>query len=195
MTDRSRRRGADLEQAIFDVTWELLGAFDYEQVTMAAIAERAHTSKPVLYRRWPTRTELVLATLHNKVPAPRFPHTDHGDLRSDLIAVLHAVADRFTGIPPQIIESLRIAMASDAELRDLIDTQIGLVDIGPVMAEVLERAVARGEVSAKPVPDRVVRLPLDLMRLESMHGVPVPGPDKVIAEIVDQIMVPLLTAR
>jgi hypothetical protein len=33
------------------------------------------------------------------------------------------------------------------------------------------------------------------MRLESLSGVPVPAPDKVITEIVDQIMVPVLTAQ
>ncbi|HUH70093.1 MAG TPA: hypothetical protein VLZ05_15275 [Mycobacterium sp.] len=30
---------------------------------MAAVARRAHTSKPVVYRRWPTWPELVFAAL------------------------------------------------------------------------------------------------------------------------------------
>jgi hypothetical protein len=54
---------------------------------------------------------------------------------------------------------------------------------------------APNQVRSAAVSGPARAAPLELMRLESMSGVPVPAPDKVIAEIVDQIMVPLLTAR
>lgn len=191
----SRRRGAALERAIISATWELLAEGNYERLTMAAIADRAGTSKPVLYRRWANRTELILAVLRNKTPAPRLANADHGTLRADLIALLHSAAAWFTGLPSGVVYSLRAAMAVDPELRALLATRIDLVDIRPDLLQALERAVRRGETDGGPVGDRALRLPLDLMFLESMNQLPVAEPDKVIAEIVDQIMLPLLTAR
>jgi AcrR family transcriptional regulator len=188
-----RRRGPLLDQAIFDAVWELLAESGYERLSMAAVAIRARTSKPVLYRRWANRAELTLATLRNKIPPPRFPHTDHGDLRSDLIAMLLPLANWLVDTPPDIVRSLRTAVLNDPELMRATQVQMAQVDLGPAMAEVMNRAAARGEADAGPVPPRVARLPVQLMRAESLHATPVP--DHVVAEIVDQILLPLLTNR
>ena len=190
-----RRRGSALEQAILDATWQLLVAGDHDQLTMAAIAERAGTSKPVLYRRWPNRAALILATVQNKTPAPGLSTDDHGSLRADLIALLESAAAWFTGMPPEVLRSLRAATAVDPELRGLLPARITLVDIRPVLLHALERAAERGETSGQPVSERVLRLPLDLMFLESMNRIPVVDPDKVIVGIVDEVMMPILTAR
>ncbi|MFC7756015.1 TetR/AcrR family transcriptional regulator [Tsukamurella soli] len=96
-----RRRGLALEQAIYDAVWELLAESGYDQLSMAAVAKRAHTGKPVLYRRWANRAELALAALRNKVPPPEFPQGDQGDLRSDLIALLRPLADWLVATPPR----------------------------------------------------------------------------------------------
>jgi AcrR family transcriptional regulator len=191
----TRRRGVALERAIINATWELLAEGNHERLTMAAIADRAGTSKPVLYRRWTNRTDLILAALRNKTPTPQLANADHGTLRADLIALLHSAAAWFTGLPPGVVHSLRAAMAVDPELRALLAMRIDLVDIRPALFQALERAARRGETDGGPVGDRALRLPLDLMFLESMNQLPVAEPDKVIAEIIDQIMLPLLTAR
>ncbi len=188
-----RRRGTTLEQAIFDAVWALLAESGYEQLSMAAVADRARTSKPVLYRRWTNRAELALATLHNKIPAPQFPDTDHGDLRSDLLAMLRPLANWLVDTPPEIIRSFRTAVHNDPELMGATQAQMTQVDLGPAMAAVLARAARRGEVSGNPVPPRVLRLPVELMRAESLRAMPVP--DDTVVEIVDQILIPLLTAR
>ena len=52
---QTRRRGAELEQAILDAAWEQLIAEGYEHFTIDTVAARAQTSKPVLYRRWKTQ--------------------------------------------------------------------------------------------------------------------------------------------
>jgi AcrR family transcriptional regulator len=188
----SRRRGPALERAIFDAVWELLAESGYEQLSMAAVATRAGTSKPVLYRRWANRAELVIATLREKVPAPDPPSADQGSLRADLLAMLRPLAHRLVGTPPNAVRSLRTAMINDPELIAAMRTQMDLVDLGPAMTRVLARAARRGEVSGRPVGSRVLRLPLDLVRTESLRSVPVP--DQVIVEIVDQILLPLLAA-
>lgn len=191
----NRRRGAVLQQAIFDATWELLLEEDPEQLSMGAVAERVGTSKPVLYRRWPNRAELIVATLQARTPTPVVDDDDHGSLRADLIALMHSAAAWFTRIPPAVVRSLRAATAADPELRALLPAQISMVDIRPALRAALNRAAARGEATGAAFGDRALKLPLDLMRLESLDHLPVPNPDDVIADIVDQVLLPLFTGR
>ncbi|MFD7947322.1 helix-turn-helix domain-containing protein, partial [Streptomyces sp. NPDC059744] len=63
---RKRRRGAELETALLDAAWDELIAMGFEELTYEAVAARAGTSRAVLYRRWPTKRELVLAALSRK---------------------------------------------------------------------------------------------------------------------------------
>src|SRR5699024_11039722 len=81
---RTRRRGAELESALLSAAWDQLVAEGYGRFTFEAIAERAGTSKPVLYRRWSTREELLRAALRHRGAAtvPEVPDT--GSLREDL---------------------------------------------------------------------------------------------------------------
>ena len=58
-----RRRGAELDSAIRTAVLQLLGDHGPDGVTMEAVAAAAHTSKPVLYRRWPDRRALLRDTL------------------------------------------------------------------------------------------------------------------------------------
>ncbi|MFJ6393991.1 TetR/AcrR family transcriptional regulator [Streptomyces sp. NPDC091972] len=94
-----RRRGAELASAIVGAAWEILIEGGYEQLTMDSVAVWARTSKPVLYRRWHSRAELLLTALIDRILPPKFPDEDHGDLRVDLIALRGSLADRFAGFP------------------------------------------------------------------------------------------------
>jgi AcrR family transcriptional regulator len=46
-----RRRGKALEDAVLDAAWSELLDAGYARFTMETVAARAHTSRPVLYRR------------------------------------------------------------------------------------------------------------------------------------------------
>ncbi|HKB49683.1 MAG TPA: helix-turn-helix domain-containing protein, partial [Ktedonobacterales bacterium] len=63
-----RRRGATLERAILHATWEELVAVGYANLTMERVAAHAGTSRAVLYRRWRSRPELVLAAIRQQAP-------------------------------------------------------------------------------------------------------------------------------
>ncbi|QXE33263.1 TetR/AcrR family transcriptional regulator [Streptomyces sp. GMY02] len=186
---RTRRRGAALEAAILSATWDVLVEDGYEHLTMDAVAARAGTSKPVLYRRWSSRAELLLAAVLDKFPTPAIPDQDHGDLRADLIALLQPLADRFAAVPPESVGQLNAAMANDAELTQLIYTRVGQVDLRSPLERILQRATLRGDYGGAPVTARVVALPLALLRAESLRGLPVPG--EAIVRIVEDILLPL----
>ncbi|MEU4744544.1 helix-turn-helix domain-containing protein, partial [Actinosynnema sp. NPDC023658] len=54
-----RRRGEELNAAIYRATLEELAEVGYAKLTMERVAERARTGKAALYRRWSSRMELA----------------------------------------------------------------------------------------------------------------------------------------
>ena len=54
-----RRRGAALETAILDAGWDQLLDGGYERFTIESVAERSSSARSVLYRRWPSRLDLL----------------------------------------------------------------------------------------------------------------------------------------
>lgn len=85
---RGRPRDERIDDAVLRATVELLESVGYLRLSIAAIAERAGTTKPAIYRRWPTKAHLA----HDAV----FPAVDleavaaSGDLGADLKAVVAA---------------------------------------------------------------------------------------------------------
>jgi AcrR family transcriptional regulator len=77
---QARRRGTELESAILDAAWEQLTAEGYEHFTVDTVAARARTSKPVLYRRWKTREDLLRAAVRHRGADSR-PGAGRRDIR------------------------------------------------------------------------------------------------------------------
>ena len=186
----TRRRGQELEDAILDAAWELLLDKGYSGFTYEAIAARAGTSRPVLYRRWPRRDDLLLAALKRSWWQP-IPIPDTGSLREDAIGVLrNANASRSrmaTLLIVQLMDYFRQTGTSFSELRTALRDSGQPSGFGVL----LERAVARGEVPDVPRPARLVDLPFELFRHDLIMTMR-PMPDEAIVEIVDEIWLPLL---
>ncbi|SEM93987.1 TetR/AcrR family transcriptional regulator [Nonomuraea pusilla] len=187
----TRRRGPKLEDAILDAAWDVLVEHGYHGFTYEAVAARAGTSRPVLYRRWPQRDDLLLATLTKFWQPIAVPDT--GSLRDDAIGFLrNADADRagmITLMSVQLVDYFRDTGTSLGELRDTL-----LPPGRPTAFEmIVARAVERGELPDVPRSSRVVNLPLDLLRHDLFMTMR-PVPYESIAEIVDAVWLPLLTA-
>ena len=54
-----RPRDPRIDAAILRATTDLLVEIGYSNLTMAAVADRAGTTKTALYRRWSSKAELV----------------------------------------------------------------------------------------------------------------------------------------
>ena len=73
-----RKRGAALEDAILDAAYTELSEVGYTAFSVEAVAARARTGKASIYRRWPTRAQLMLDALSAYLPTPEkcgFPVT------------------------------------------------------------------------------------------------------------------------
>lgn len=187
---QTRRRGPALEAALLDAAWAELEAAGYAGLTMEAVAERAGTSRAVLYRRWRNRPELVIAAMRRHRPMLSGEIPDTGSLRGDVLALLRRVSRRLAEIGPETVYGLAGEYFGSAESFDVLNDQVLHIS-ADVMTTILKRAADRGE--ARPdVPLRVATLPTDLFRNELFRHRTPPG-EQVMAEIVDQVFLPLVT--
>lgn len=185
----TRRRGARLEGAILDAAWEVLNEHGYSGFTYESIAARAGTSRPVLYRRWARREDLLLATLARHWQPIDVPDT--GTLRGDAIGFLRnansARARAVILMSVQLGEYFRAHGTSYDELREALRPP----GLAPPFEQIVDRAVQRGELPRRPDSPRVVNLPFDLLRHEMLMTLG-PVSDETVAEIVDRVWLPLL---
>lgn len=185
-----RRRGAELESALLDAAWEQLTDGGYPTFTIEAVAERAGTSKPVVYRRWADKHELLRAAVRHVAGRTMHPAPDTGNLRGDLLAQMQQASRERTNLAAVLMVHLggyfEESKSSPAELRELI-----LAGAQTRMGEVIDRAVARGEIDPARLTPRIVDLPYALFRHEVMMTLK-PVPEEVAAEIIDTIFLPLV---
>ncbi|MFI7680703.1 TetR/AcrR family transcriptional regulator [Actinophytocola sp. NPDC049390] len=187
---RTRRRGERLEQAILDAAWAELAEVGYTALTIEAVAKRAGTSKPVIYRRWPSRAHLVIAAWARQQPIrPVIPDT--GSLRADLVWLFTRVADRTAGMMTETIAGVMAEAFKQPEVQTLLKERMDSTPLTSGIRTIVDNAVQRGELRPVTVPKMAARLPLDMIRSEAIVcGTPVS--DDTIAAMVDDVYLPLL---
>ncbi len=141
------RRNDAAEQAILRAAAELLAAGDGAPIAVAAIAERAGVGKQTIYRWWPSKSAVLLdAMIHRAqqvAPAP-----DNGDLHTDLRLFLRST---FAAAPRNrslLLGVLREALGDAATMERLATFTATRRD---ELAQILDRARARGQI---PIPER-----------------------------------------
>jgi len=183
-----RRRGARLEESILDAAWVELVEQGYPGLTLEGVARRAGTSRPVLYRRWPSRTALATAALGRHLAQNPVVVPDLGSVRDELCLLLRRLSDRAR---PDMI-GLLFDMQKDLadQHSNLAHMRAQIVD-SDIMQTILGRAIIRGEIAAARLTARIVSLPTDLARHEVLMTF-APLSDKAIREIVDEVFLPLV---
>jgi AcrR family transcriptional regulator len=143
-TEIGRPRDPRIDSAVLRATVDLLGETGYAELSVDAIAKRAGTSKPAIYRRWPSKAHLVHEAVFPTDSATELPDTGSlaGDVREMVrrtVAVLTTPAAR-AALPGLVGE-----MAADLTLHAaLLERFSGILSLG--MTERLEKALARNEV-------------------------------------------------
>jgi len=177
------------ESELLAVTLGLLQEHGYEGLTVDEVAATAHASKATVYRRWPTKAELVLAAFIEGVRQDAEP-PDTGSLRDDLITIGDAVCaqtrEHAATMRAVLGEVSRNPALHEAMQRQLIDQRRA------VMKTVVKQAVERGEIHADAVnSDLWDLLPGYLI----FRGViqDRPATRRTVRAVVDDIIMPSLT--
>jgi AcrR family transcriptional regulator len=186
-----RRRGDTLYAAIYEATLEELTAVGYADLKMEHVANRARASKGSLYRRWSSRAELVVDAVHYTIPSCA-ERPDTGSVREDLLGCLRGFATLLNGPSGEAIRGLMAETMRNPDLMKVV--RIRFIDPGVnLILEVLRRGTVRGEVRATALSPRIASLGPDLLREHFMvHRTPIP--DRVLIEIVDEVIIPLIRA-
>ncbi|WP_030177181.1 TetR/AcrR family transcriptional regulator [Spirillospora albida] len=89
-----RPRDARIDDAVLTAAAELLAEVGYADLTVAAIADRAGTSRPAVYRRWPSKAHLVHEATFRDAATAGAPRT--GSFADDLHELVRRTAELLT---------------------------------------------------------------------------------------------------
>jgi AcrR family transcriptional regulator len=150
-----RPRDARIDAAILTATAELLVEVGYPNLTLAAIAERAGTTKPAIYRRWSGKADLV-----HEVAFPATPTAlplSTGDFSVDVRAMVVATRELFT--TPLVRAALSGVVAEAATDPGLSERVLSrFEDSFAAVRALLDEAVMRGAVQSGVDPNRLVEI-------------------------------------
>jgi AcrR family transcriptional regulator len=168
-----RPRDARADAAIMDAAVAVLADRGPAGFTVDEVASRAGCGKATVYRRWPSRAELLVETARRLGLEP--PIVDNGSLRADLEEMLSTLAHKMRDTPAGRILPGIIAEASvEPGMRRILAKFIA--DRRDRPREVMERGIARGELPA----DADVELILDLLGGTIMYR------ELIAREVVDR---------
>jgi AcrR family transcriptional regulator len=178
VVDFGRPRDPRIDDAVLRATVELLAETGYQGLFVSAIAERAGTSKPAIYRRWPSKAHLVHEAVFPIGAATAIPDT--GSLPEDLREMVsRSMAFLTTPAARAALPGLVGEMAADPTLHSkLLERFVGV--IGGGLVEMLERAGARSEVR----PD-VTAIELTSQLTEAIAGITLMGLLTRVTELDD----------
>jgi len=188
---RTRRRAAEVEQAIADAVVVELAEVGFGRLTFDSVAERAGTGKSPLYRRWPDTTALVIDALETLVMDPA-GYARTGVLRKDLIGFTRYMTTTHQGVKGAAFRSLLGEARRYPELLDRLKAQV-LDPLFDTLTELLRDAAKRGEVSSK----RLTPVVLEVLHALIVKRLILETRDlstKDITEMIDQILLPLVVA-
>ena len=141
---RGRPRDAAADHRILRATFEQLIRVGYGALSIESVSAEARVAKTTIYRRYPTKRDLVLAALGEEVPFPP-PRTDVPTREALNRFVRQAITLLIDSGAVRILASLIVEERVDPGVLDVFRERI----LGPrrlLVVEMLQRGVERGEL-------------------------------------------------
>ena len=157
-----RRRGAELEDAICRAAFAELAESGYGDFTIESVAARAQTGKASIYRRWPTKDELLLDAFTRGIEQPvdcfiADELDDSVSTRDALLQSCRTMVGSATGPKRTAMRAVASEAARDREFARTVD-RLMITPRRQGLAELLRRGIARGEVRADAPIDTVAEM-------------------------------------
>jgi AcrR family transcriptional regulator len=177
------------ETELLEVTLQLLQEHGYDRLTLDAVAARARASKATVYRRWPSKAELVLAAFIEGCRQVAV-HPDTGTLRGDLLHLGRVISQQ-THEQAGIIRAVLVEVSRHPALHDALQAEF-LDQRKALLHEVLRDAVLRGEIGAAAVSDELWDLLPGYLIFRSIMPNR-PPTEQTVQALVDEVIIPSLT--
>ncbi|MFN2560516.1 MAG: TetR/AcrR family transcriptional regulator [Jatrophihabitans sp.] len=193
-----RKRGVALEDAIREAAFAELTEVGYTAFSVEGVAARARTGKASIYRRWPTKQELVTDVLCEMLPSPdqagiTVDLDDSVTTHQALLGVARAIAGVITSPSGAAMRAIKCEAMGDPELARLVDERFQAPRRAALLS-LLRRGVQRGEVR----PEAATQLVADVIPAVLSHRVILqrePLTQRDIIDIIEQIFIPLVEVR
>ncbi|MHB8671104.1 MAG: TetR/AcrR family transcriptional regulator [Acidimicrobiales bacterium] len=183
---RGRPRSPESERAILQSAVDLLAEEGYAGLSVEGVARRAGVGKATIYRRWPSKAELVVAAV-STIAAPPLRLPDTAPVRDALVAMVRHLINSMNRTPAgRILPALVAEFPRHPELAQVFRKEF-VEKRRAKGAALIERGMASGELR----PDVAIDVLLDLIpgviyfRL-LVSGARV-GPD-LAERLVDQVL-------
>lgn len=168
---------------------ELVARHGYDNVTVDRVVAASGVGRATVYRRWPTKAELVVDAVRGSISVLSRPD-DTGALRTDLVSLLNEIADEL-----QRSNALLVALLDAArrhpDVREIMTTQFR--EPGRAAGTIpLSRAIARGEIREGCPSLLVDEVAIPMLVHRVLWYEPVDG--AVVEDVVDNVLLPLLAA-
>ena len=179
------------EAELLAVTLQQLQQHGYDRLTVEAVAAAARASKATMYRRWPSKADLVLAafiegTRSSSVP----PHT--GSLRTDLLEIGRAVCEHSRDHTPTMRAVLN-EMSHNPRLSQAFQEKF-VIQRKLIIDGVLAEAVERGEIDASAINEEIFDLLPGYLVFRALVA-DRPPTEETVRTLVDTVLLPSLTRR
>ena len=179
------------ETELLAVTLGLLQQEGYDGLTVDAVAAAARASKATVYRRWPTKAELVLAAFIEGVRQVAVaPET--GTLRDDLLQMGETICEQVRA-HASTMRAVLVEVSRNPALNDVMQHQF-LDQRKALFKHVLGQAVERGEIDAADITDDLWDLMPGYLIFRSIWSGRTPT-RRTVQSLVDDVMIPSLTRR
>lgn len=195
-----RRRGAALEHAILAAAFVELTEAGYAAFSVEGVATRARTGKASIYRRWPTKQELVMDALLAELPEPEDCGLSPAPGLDDSVTTVEAlhrvggaIANILASPAGSAMRAIKFETVCDPELAALVDERFQAPRRAALLG-LLQRGIARGEVR----PDAATQIVADVLPAVLMHRLILqrePITEADVHEVIERVMIPLVCLR
>jgi AcrR family transcriptional regulator len=185
----SMPRWTPREMELLAVTLRLLREYGYDRLSVDAVATQAKASKATVYRRWPSKDELVLAAVVEGLCPAAAPQSS-GSLRGDLLRIGTNLC-RQSRLHAETLRAVMNELARNPALGAAVHEEF----IRPhrsLVTAILIDAAGRGEIDAAAINDELCDLlPSYLLSRSLIPGRP--PTKKTVRMLVDEVLMPGLT--
>ena len=177
------------ETELLAVTLQLLQEHGYDRLTVDAVAAAARASKATVYRRWPSKAELVLAAFIEGIRQVAVP-PETGTLRGDLLRVGELICQQGQQ-HAGTIRAVLVEVSRSPALNDVLQHQF-IQQRKAMLNHILQQAVDRGEIDQAAINDELWDLLPHYLIFRSI----IPGQPptrQTVQALVDEVVIPSLT--
>jgi AcrR family transcriptional regulator len=177
------------EAELLEVTLRLLQEHGYDGLTVDAVAATARASKATVYRRWPSKAELVLAAFIEGIRQVAVP-PNTGTLRGDLLRMGQVVCEQArqhaSTMRAVLVEVSRNPALNDVMQHEFVDQRKALIQ------HILRQAIDRGEIDPAVISNELWDLLPGYLIFRSIMSSR-PPTQRTVQALVDEVVIPSLT--